>query len=282
MLLVGIILALLIGLTLGLLGGGGSILALPMLIYVLAVEPKDAIASSLLIVGTTSLVGVVAHARAGRVRWPIGLAFGVAGMAGAFVGGRLAHFIPSAALLVAFGVMMLATSAKMIGGGGAPAKRGANPSLVRSLVMGAVVGLVAGMVGAGGGFLVVPALTIFAGLAMPEAVATSLLVIAMQSLAGFAGHAAHAHVPWDLVGPVAGATVGGSLVGVALAKRFKPDTLRKAFGWLVLAMGIFVVVKQLPGGPVRLVGGTLMVALAVGWALLTFFRARSLSARPTH
>lgn len=240
-------LSLVIGVTLGLLGGGGSILTLPMLVYVMSVDAKPAIASSLFVVGVTSFVGTLGHARAGRVKWHVGGLFGISGMAGAFAGGKVAAFVPGTLLLLGFGAMMLLTSFAMIRGRREGADDGGRPvSVVKALALGASVGFVAGMVGAGGGFLVVPSLVLIGGLAMKEAVATSLLVITMQSVAGFAGHVTHVALDWPLLAVVTGAAVVGSLFGARLTKRFAPATLRKAFGWLVLAMGLFLLIKNLP------------------------------------
>jgi hypothetical protein len=251
MLALAVALAALIGVTLGLLGGGGSILTLPMLLYVLGLEPKAAIAGSLFVVGVTSLVGAAAHAHAGRVRFRTGLPFGAAGMAGAFAGGRLAHRVPPAALLAGFAAMMLLTAVAMLRGrAGASAAR-PRPSLGRALGLGAGVGVVAGLVGAGGGFLVVPALALFGGLAMADAIGTSLLVIALQSLAGVAGHLAHVDVDWPPLAAVAGAAVAGSLVGARLGRHARPEGLRRAFGWLVLVTGAFLLTAQTPPGAAR-------------------------------
>ena len=183
-----VVLALLVGISLGLLGGGGSILTVPLLAYVAGMDAKQAIATSLLVVGTTSAVAAVSHARAGRVQWRTGLIFGVAGMAGAYAGGVLAHFIPGSVLLLGFAAMMIATAIAMLRGrkqdpaGQSPAASHDMP-VVKVVVEGLVVGLVTGMVGAGGGFLVVPALALLGGLPMPVAVGTSLVVIAMKGLA---------------------------------------------------------------------------------------------------
>lgn len=245
--LLGAALAVVIGLSLGLLGGGGSILMLPMLVYVLEQDARVAIAGSLFVVGVTSLLGVVMHARQKRVVWPVGLLVGAGGMAGAFVGGRLAKHVPATVLLVAFAAMMLVTAVTMIRGRKAPGSSEKRAlSKPAALALGAAVGLVAGMVGAGGGFLVVPALVLVGGLAMPEAVGTSLLVIAMQALAGFAGHASHVTLDLPLLAVIAGASLAGALAGVRLAKKVSPDTLRQAFGWLVLGMGTFVLGREVP------------------------------------
>lgn len=245
-------LSLVIGLSLGVLGGGGSILTVPILVYVAGFGPKEAIAASLFVVGVTSAVSVVSHARRGRVRWRTGLLFGAAGMAGAFVGGLLGGHIPGQILLIAFAVMMVATSIAMLrgrkkkdDGGAAPVKH--ELPLGRVLLDGAVVGLITGLVGAGGGFLVVPALALLGGLPMAAAVGTSLVVIAMKSFAGLAGYLTSVQLDWGLVLAVTAAAIGGTLIGSRIAGRIPEDVLRKAFGWFVLAMGTFVLTQQAPG-----------------------------------
>jgi len=247
MLLVAALLSLLIGLSLGLLGGGGSILTLPILVYLLGVEPKSAIAMSLFVVGVTSVMGSIAHARAGRVRFRTGLVFGATAMAGAYAGGLVARFIPATALLVAFAAVMLVTSVAMMRGRRAVSSSTAGEAKVgKVLAVGGAVGIVAGLVGAGGGFLIVPALALFGGLAMPEAVGTSLLVIALQSFAGFAGHAGHVHIDWTLALVVTASAVAGSFAGARLGRGLSPDALRRGFAWFVLAMAVFLLGKQLP------------------------------------
>ena len=175
-------LAVLVGLALGLLGGGGSILTVPLLAYVGGMDAKQAIATSLLVVGTTSAVAAISHARAGRVQWRTGLIFGVAGMVGAFGGGLLARFIPGSVLLIGFAVMMIGTAIAMLRGRKdvGPADAHHRIPVPKVVAEGLVVGLVTGLVGAGGGFLVVPALALMGGLPMPIAVGTSLVVIAMK------------------------------------------------------------------------------------------------------
>ncbi|MEU5531104.1 sulfite exporter TauE/SafE family protein [Micromonospora chersina] len=241
-------LAVLIGVSLGLLGGGGSILAVPLLVYVADLPPKEAIATSLLVVGATSAVGVIPHARAHRVRWRTGLIFGVAGMTGAYAGGRLAEFIPAGFLLTGFAVMMLATAVAMIRGRRAAEGRPVPHELPvpRVVLDGVVVGLVTGLVGAGGGFLVVPALALLGGLPMPVAVGTSLVVIAMKSFAGLAGYLSSVSIDWGLAAAVVVAAVAGSFAGGRLAGRIPAEILRKAFGWFVVVMGVFVLGQQLP------------------------------------
>jgi uncharacterized protein len=254
-------LSVLIGLVLGMLGGGGAILALPMLVYAVHVEPKTAIAMSLFVVGATSVVGAAVHARAGTVRWKLGATFGAAAMTGAFAGGRLAAFIPAAVLLVLFAGVMLVTATAMLR---PPSPAAAEPrtlALGRALVLGAAVGVLSGLVGAGGGFLIVPALTVFGGLSMREAIGTSLLVIALQSFAGFAGHIAHVELDWMLVAVVTGGAVAGTLVGAFAGKRVSPDNLRRGFAWLVIAMGLLLLGQQVPLAVT--VGVAVVVAIAL-------------------
>lgn len=276
-----VVLAVGIGVSLGLLGGGGSILAVPLLVYVAHLPAKEAIATSLLVVGTTSAVAVIPHARAGRVRWRTGLIFGAAGMTGAYAGGRLAAYIPGTVLLAGFALMMLATSIAMI--------RGRRPKpgkpvphelpILHVIADGIVVGLVTGLVGAGGGFLVVPALALLGGLPMPVAVGTSLLVIAMKSYAGLAGYLSSVHINWPLAAAVTAAAVIGSLAGGRLAGRIPEPLLRKSFGWFVAVMGTFVLAQQLPTdlytNPILWAGAAGLVAAGGIWAL-----ARRRSANP--
>lgn len=247
-------LSVVIGLSLGVLGGGGSILTVPILVYVAGFEAKEAIAASLFVVGVTSAVSVISHARGGRVMWRTGLLFGAAGMAGAFVGGLLGGHIPGEILLIAFALMMVATSVAMLRG----RKKASEPNassgstghaelpLGRVLLDGAVVGLVTGLVGAGGGFLVVPALALLGGLPMSIAVGTSLVVIAMKSFAGLAGYLTTVHLDWGVTLAVTAAAIVGTLIGSKVAGKIPEAALRKAFGWFVLAMGAFVLIQQAP------------------------------------
>lgn len=248
-------LAALVGISLGLLGGGGSILTVPILTYVLGMAPREAIAASLFIVGTTSAVGMIGHARAGRVRWKIGALFGVAGMAGAFAGGLLGGVIPGAVLMVLFAIMMTVTASAMIrgrkdkSGEASPATTNSDEHhrpLVRILLDGFLVGIATGLVGAGGGFLIVPALNLLGGLPMAIAVGTSLLVITMKSYAGLAGYLLSVQLDWPIILAFTGVAIAGSFAGVALAGRVPEKALRKGFGVFVLVMGIFVLVKEVP------------------------------------
>jgi uncharacterized membrane protein YfcA len=242
-----VVLAVFVGVALGLLGGGGSILTVPLLAYVAGMDAKQAIATSLLVVGVTSAVGAVSHARADRVQWRTGLIFGAAGMAGAYVGGVLARFIPGTILLIGFAVMMIATALAMLRGRRSPVESAAVQRIPIAKVVGEglVVGLVTGLVGAGGGFLVVPALALLGGLPMPVAVGTSLIVIAMKSFAGLGGYLSNVQIDWTVGLMVAGAAVVGALLGARLTAMVNPDALRKAFGWFVLAMSSVILAQEI-------------------------------------
>ncbi|MET1035338.1 MAG: sulfite exporter TauE/SafE family protein [Arthrobacter sp.] len=266
-----LLLSVVIGLSLGLLGGGGSILTVPILTYVAGLQPREAIAASLFVVGATSAFGAVSHARKGRVQWRTGLIFGAAGMVGAFGGGLLGGRIPGTILMIAFALMMVATSLAMIRGRknrAAEAHEGELP-VGKVVLEGLVVGLVTGLVGAGGGFLVVPALALLGGLSMPVAVGTSLVVIAMKSFAGLGGYLTSVSLDWALVGGVTAAAILGSLVGTRLAGRIPEAALRKGFGVFVLVMGVFVLVQELPG-PAGPAVGIAAAALAVAAAVCRF------------
>ncbi|WP_417235759.1 sulfite exporter TauE/SafE family protein [Arthrobacter sp.] len=266
-----LLLSVLIGLSLGLLGGGGSILTVPILTYVAGLEPQQAITVSLFVVGVTSLASAGNHARNGRVKWKTGLLFGSAGVAGAFAGGTVGNHIPGTVLMVAFAAMMLATSAAMIRG--RRATSAADPTvdmpMAKTLLTGGAVGLLTGLVGAGGGFLIVPALVLLGGLPMATAVATSLLVIAMNSMAGFAGHLTALNLDWPLTLGVTAAAIIGSLAGARLAGRIPESALRRGFGFIVLAMGVFVLMQELPS-PANLLVGITAAALAAAAALCWF------------
>jgi hypothetical protein len=248
MLAIAAVLAIAIGVALGLLGGGGSILTVPILRYTLGLSAHTAVAGSLFVVAVTSAVALIAHARAGRVRWRTGLLFGTAGMVGAYAAGRIAHLIPAPVLLIGFAGMMIATAIAML----RPRRAGAPKPVVvgempvgKVLAEGLVVGAVTGLVGAGGGFLVVPALAMLGGLPLPIAIGTSLLVIAMKSTAGLFGYLGSVDIPWVPVLVVTSAAVLGSLVGGRWASRIDEQSLRRGFGVFVLAMAALVLWQEI-------------------------------------
>lgn len=239
--------ALIIGLTLGLLGGGGAILAVPVLTYVTGLEPVQAIPTSLFIVGVTSLVSLSLHALKKRVVWRTGLIFGLAAMVGAFAGGRAGAVVPAPVLMFSFAAVMTAAAIAMIRGrrqSDDEPETSQELPISKVLATGAVVGLVSGFVGAGGGFLIVPALVLLARMPMPRAVATSLLVITMQSASGLAGYALSTPLDWSLALSIAGLAVAGSFIGFWLSNRLPGQGLRRGFGIFVLVIAAVVVIEE--------------------------------------
>lgn len=240
-------LAVVIGLSLGLLGGGGSILTVPFFVYVLGVSDKSAVASSLLVVSITSAAAAIPYALEKQIYGRTALIFASTAMVSAFAGGMAARQIPGPVILVLFAVLMLTTAGFMWRG------RRADPATDRAhelqvskiLVVGLAVGFVTGLVGAGGGFLVVPALALLGGIPLRSAVGTSLVIIALNSAAGFLGYVTHVDVAYAQVGWVILASVAGALLGSRLSRHVPPARLRKGFALLVLVMGAFVLWREL-------------------------------------
>lgn len=243
----------LVGLSLGLLGGGGSILAVPVLVYVAHLAPADAIAMSLLIVGASSVVGGVAHHRAGTVDWRTTGWFAAPGIGMAYVGAGLTRRVPGAVLLAAFAVLMVGVGVWMLvrrrGGaaGEAPGPRRA-PRRGTTILAGALVGGITGFLGIGGGFLIVPALVAFAGLGMRQAVGTSLVIIAINSAAAFVGHLGEAALHWPLAAAFTVVSVAFVLLGARLGRIIPPEKLRVAFAILVLGVGVAMALRSALGG----------------------------------
>ncbi|MFO1407612.1 MAG: sulfite exporter TauE/SafE family protein [Steroidobacteraceae bacterium] len=241
--------ALAIGLSLGLLGSGGSILTVPVLHYLLGQPEKAAIGGSLLVVGIVAAAGTIPYALRRQVDWVNAARFGLPGMAGAWTGATLARFVPGPVQLGVFALVMLAAAGRMLAGPAAPAS--AAPRRDAVIAGGAAVGLLSGLVGVGGGFLIVPALVLLAGVPMSAAVGTSLAVIALNSAAGFArslGVLEAAGQPLDLgvLGTIAVVGIAGSWLGQRLGRRLPQPALRRIFGGFLVAMGIFVAVDVAP------------------------------------
>lgn len=236
--------ALAIGLSLGLLGSGGSILTVPVLHYLLGQPEQAAIGGSLLVVGLVAAAASVPYALSRQVDWRKALGFGLPGMCGAWAGASLAHWVPGPLQLVLFAVVMLVAAARMLSSG--PVSRGdERPHPLAVVGSGAAVGTLSGLVGVGGGFLIVPALVTLAAVPMASAVGTSLVVIALNSFTGFARylHVLEARgIALDvpvLLG-IAAVGVAGSLLGRRLGRRLPQSTLRRIFGVFLVAMGLFV------------------------------------------
>lgn len=239
-----------IGLSLGLVGGGGSVLAVPVLVYVLGQGVKEATTSSLLIVGATSLVGGLDHARGGRVRWRLVLGFGLAGAPGTVAGTVLNRAVGSETLLFAFSLLLLAAAYAMIRrrGDGEGRGRGEDPR-GRTLWLNAVpaglgVGVLTGFFGVGGGFVVVPALTLIFGLGMAVAVGSSLFVIVLMSAAAFAAHLSSGQVDWTVAGAFTGAAMVGVVGGSRLGERLSGRRLSQGFAVLLVLVAAFLIVRS--------------------------------------
>lgn len=241
-----------VGLLLGLLGGGGSLLLVPILIYLGDFPVKSAIALSLSVVGATSLIAVFRHAREGNVCWKNGVAFGLSGMLGAYGGGRLAGFVPENLLMILFSLMMLVTALSMLLGRrlrsgvetplSAPCP--AQLHLPAVLFDGLLVGIITGLVGVGGGFVIVPALNLLGGLAMRAAIGTSLLVIGMNSLAALIGYLGHAPIDLPTVALLSAITIPASLLGHRLSRLLPPNGLRIGFGVCALVLAGFLLHRE--------------------------------------
>ncbi len=246
MLILGLGLALVVGLAMGLLGAGGSILTVPIFVYVLGFEAKQAIAMSLAVVGATSLVGAVRHGRLDNVNLRIALTFGPIAMLGTYLGARLSVFFSGTAQLALFGAVMLAASFFMLRDHyPAPSER-RHPALALALVvLGAfAVGILTGLAGVGGGFLIVPVLILLLRLPVKQAVGTSLLVITLKSFAGFGSYLTHVDVAWGLIGGFAAIAIAGIWIGTHLLQFLSPHAIKRAFGILLLVMGSWILYQN--------------------------------------
>lgn len=257
----------LIGVSLGLIGGGGSILTVPVLVYLFGVEPVMATAYSLFIVGATSLVGTFPKYRDDMVNLKTALIFGIPSIVSVYATRAwLVPLIPNpvfsiGALVVSkamllmglFAVLMVFASVSMIRSGkGAAVVETSTPQRFNYpmiLLEGAAVGLLTGLVGAGGGFLIIPALVLFSKLPMKQAVGTSLLIIAAKSLFGFMGDLSHYHLDWVLLASITSLAIAGIFIGNRMSRKVDGDQLKKAFGWFVLVMGVYILVKEFYLGP---------------------------------
>jgi hypothetical protein len=255
--------ALVIGITLGLIGGGGSILTVPVLVYLMGLDPVMGTAYSLFVVGTTSVAGSVTFYRRKLVSLKTAVIFGIPSIIMVYTTRRfIVPAIPEEIfevggfmvtkdlfLMVLFALLMVFASYSMIKGKKKLAEK-AEPreqkfNYPAILLEGAVVGLLTGLVGAGGGFLIIPALVIFSKLDMKLAVGTSLVIIAAKSLIGFLGDVANYDIDWAFLGIFTSISIVGIFLGSFLSKKIDGDKLKKSFGWFVLIMGIYILIKEL-------------------------------------
>lgn len=260
--LIGYAAAILIGISLGLIGGGGSILTVPVLVYILQVDPVLATAYSLFIVGSTSLVGAGTFMKKGLVNYKTAMVFAIPSFIAVFLTRKfLVPWLPdplftlgdtaitkNVGIMVFFALIMLAASISMIIG-----KKCTDCDESEEIkfnypmiaIEGSVVGLITGIVGAGGGFLIIPALVLLAKLPMKMAVGTSLLIIAAKSLIGFLGDVSTQTIDWNMLLIFTGLSIIGIFVGSALSKKINEKILKTIFGWFVLIMGIYIISKEL-------------------------------------
>ena len=265
--IIGYIASLVIGISLGLIGGGGSILTVPVLVYLFKIEPVVATAYSLFIVGMASLVGAFPKYKQGQVNLKTALIFGIPSIIAVFATRKfIVPQIPnevftigdfavtkSILMMILFAILMVFASLSMISNKNikSATENGEQKFNYPMIVLeGAVVGMLTGLVGAGGGFLIIPALVLLSKLPMKQAVGTSLLIIAAKSLIGFTGDLSNYNMDWKLLGAVTALAITGIFIGDAISKKIDGNKLKKGFGWFVLLMGIYIIVKELffPGG----------------------------------
>jgi uncharacterized membrane protein YfcA len=260
-LILGYIGALFIGMVLGLVGGGGSILTVPIMVYVLAVEPVLATAYSLFVVGTAAAVGAFRNLQKGLVDLRIGIVFAIPAFIAVYATRR--YLIPAIpdelarygdfvltkhiAIMVFFALLMLVAAISMIRSSREENREEDRPKFNYTVIIieGLVVGVLTGIVGAGGGFLIIPALVLFAKLPMKKAVGTSLLIVTFKSLIGFLGDVQNMSMDWKFLLSFTGVAVIGILLGIYLSNFIEGKKLKKGFGWFVLSMAVYIIWKEL-------------------------------------
>jgi len=243
--------AIAIGISLGLLGSGGSILTVPVLVYLVGQDEKVAIAGSLFIVGSIALAGSLQFLRARLIQWRSVLVFGLPGMLGTYLGALLAAYVSGITQLTLFAFVMLLASWLMLRPPELQPSAQSARSMWKVAVDGLIVGIITGLVGVGGGFLIVPALVLLGGLTMHQAVATSLVVIALKSFSGFYKYLdvlaqQSLSLDWQILGLVTALGIAGSFAGSLLAKRLPQDKLRAGFGYFLIVMGLYILVRSAP------------------------------------
>jgi uncharacterized protein len=239
-----LVLAALIGVSLGLLGSGGSIITLPVLVYAAGIPVAQAVGMSLVIVGGTSAVGSLLKLRQGAFDLRAATFFALSGMGGAFVGAKFTHLVSAPVLLLLFGALMLVVGLRMLRSG-EPKAQSNRCRPLRCLATGVAVGVLTGFLGVGGGFLILPALLLFAGLEMKPAIGTSLAVIAVNCFGGLIGQMRYVKFDWLLTLGFLLAGIVGMFAGSALAKQLSAAVLRWGFAWCVVLLGITLVARNL-------------------------------------
>jgi len=243
--------AIVVGLSLGVLGSGGSILTVPILVYVAGRDRDAAIPESLAIVGTIALVGAIRAGLGRRVELRAVLGFGLPGMIGAVLGGSLGEAMPGAVQLVMLGIVMTLAAARMLGSGPALSEDRDRQPVRKPLwlfaALGVLVGMITGMVGIGGGFLIVPVLNIAAGLTMQRAIGTSLSIIVLTAGSGLIPYLGREPISWSTVLVFAGFGAAGSLAGQSIGGRLDQRTLKRIFGWFLIVLAIYILAREAPG-----------------------------------
>ena len=257
--LLGYLLAALVGISLGLIGGGGSILTVPILVYVIGINPLLATSYSLFIVGSTSMVGAYNNWRKGLVQMHTALLFAITSIITVFLTRKfllpvipenlfvIGHLVVTESMLtmILFALLMLLAAAAMIKTDSSDHAMSIDHPIPRLVGSGIGIGLATGLLGAGGGFLLIPTLVILLRLPMKQAVGTSLLIIALNSLVGFSGDLGHFMIDWKLLITLTMIAIAGIFIGGYMAKWLKGEKLKKAFGWFVLIMGLYILVKEI-------------------------------------
>lgn len=257
----GFVASIFIGISLGLIGGGGSILTVPVLVYLFSIDAVLATAYSLFIVGSSSVIGSASYFIKGLVNIKTAIIFGIPSIVAVFL--TRAYMVPaipdvvfsvgdftvtkSILLMMIFAILMISASYSMIKKDkkpvdDTPQEQKFNYPLI--LIEGAVVGVLTGLVGAGGGFLIIPALVVLSKLPMKEAVGTSLVIIAAKSLIGFFGESSETVIDWVFLIKVTAFAIAGIFIGTAISKKVNGQKLKPAFGWFVLVMGIYIIIKE--------------------------------------
>ncbi len=244
MLVAALVLGLGVGLLIGSLGGGGSVVTVPLLVYLLGLSAQEATSASLVIVGVTSAVAALQHARRGSTRWRIALLVGAAGIPSSVLGTALNKRIDGNVLLLAFAVLMVTAAIGLLWHHPEADEERSGPSVwVRLGLAGLGIGFLTGLLGVGGGFIIVPVLVIVLGLPMPAAVGTSLVIISLNALVSLAARQGHGSFDWSVIAPFTVTAVAGALVGERLSNRIPARTLSRAFAVLLLLVAAYVAVR---------------------------------------
>jgi uncharacterized membrane protein YfcA len=258
--IIGYALSLLIGMSLGLIGGGGSILTLPVLVYIFKIDPVAATTYSLFIVGLSSAAGMYSKMKGNLVDYRTALVFGLPSLLTVLITRKLLlPHIPelfvirefqiskSSAMLIVFSGLMILASVSMIKNKITESVKSYNPSNLKLALQGVSVGILTGLLGAGGGFIIIPALVVLSGIPMKVAVGTSLLIITVNSLLGLTVDLVnHTHqINWKVLSYVTALSILGTFIGSLICVRINPSKLKKGFGWFVLIMGFYILISQM-------------------------------------